>query len=63
MRIYEITLYDEKTDTSQVMQITNYSFESAMSEAYSKKIGLNHSAQSLYRIVKVVDLSFSSIKK
>jgi len=30
-----------------------------MSEVYSKKIGLNHSTKSAYRIVKVVDMSYN----
>jgi hypothetical protein len=59
MRIYEITLHDEKSGNTEMIQVSNVSFESAMSEVYSKKIGLNHSTQSVYRIVKVVDMSYT----
>ena len=58
MRIFEITLFDEKKEITKVIQVQSYSFESAMSEVYVKKGSLNHTNQAQFKIVRVNDLSY-----
>ena len=58
MRNYEITLFDENKEITKVIQIQAFSFESAMSEVYTKKGALNHSNQAEFKIVRVHDLNY-----
>lgn len=59
MRTYEITLFDEQKEITKVIQVQSTSFESAMSEVYTKKVSLNHSNQGQFKIVRVVDWSYN----
>lgn len=58
MRMYEITLFDEKKEITKVIHVSSFSFESAMSDVYVKKGALNHSLQAEFKIVKVNDLNY-----
>lgn len=58
MRIYEITLFDEEKEITKVIQVQNFSFESAMSEVYVKKVELNQQNKCQFKIVRTNDLSY-----